>query len=114
MDFKYLQKNEFRYNENPDLKNKSGKGHPVYVTAQYGNHSKINVITHSNSFFKEPTEELLKNPQINKKDKRQSRFSVPRWEENRYIQNKPYGTWHMSNKDRLKIHKFNRHYKEKK
>ena len=114
MDKKYLRKNEFRYDTNPRVRNKKNKGHVAYVSVTHGNRSKVNIITHSGSFFGESTKELSKNPQIDKKDKRKARVSVPRWEENRHIQGKPFGTWHLTKKDRSMIRKINRNYKKKK
>ena len=113
MSKKYLKKSEFRYDKNPKVWNKHQKGHVVYVSVRHGNESKINLITHSTGFFHEPTIELDKNPQINppRKPTRPSRFSVPRWEKNKFLV-RPSGTWHLSNSDKKKIHNFNRKYKK--
>ena len=51
MDKKYLRKNEFRYDTNPRVRNKKNKGHVAYVSVIHGNRSKVNIITHSGSFF---------------------------------------------------------------
>ena len=106
---KYLRKKEFRYDENPALKNKKGNGHTVYVTVKHGDRSKINVITHSKEpFFGKPTEKLSRSPRINDKDSRPSRVSVPYWEEIKYLRKKPYGTWRLSKKDQILIRNINR------
>lgn len=114
---KFLRKNEVKYDTNKRLKNRNGDGHFVYVTVRHGKRSKINVITHAKRFFHEETVEFDHNPEINprKKTTKKSRYSVPRWEENRFLV--PSGKnrkWHVSNSDRKKIHKFNRKYKKEK
>ena len=110
---KYLRKNEFRYNTNPEVKNPWGEGHVAYVTVRHKNKSKINIITHSKQFYGKPTEELNQNPNPSKPSKRKSRFSVPVWELNSYLKDKPNGVWRMSNSDRKKIHKFNKKYENR-
>ena len=108
-----MRKNEFRYNSNPDVKNPKGKGHVAYVTVRHGKRSKINIITHGSSFYGEPTELLLINPNRLSKDTRPSRFSVPIWESNTYLKDFPkVGYWKMSKADRIKIKKFNKRYKK--
>ena len=76
--------------------------------------SRTNIITHSTSFYGEPTVELKKNPDLSKPSGRKSGFSVPRWENNSYLTEKPKGFRRMSNADRKNIHKFNRKHKGKK
>lgn len=115
---KYLRKNEFRYNISPNVQRRDGRGHVAYLSAKKGHKAKINVITHSDRFFNEPTQPLSKNPEIQRdgnraKDKRTSRFSVPVWENDKYLQEKPRGIWHMSKEDRIKIKKFNKKYSKK-
>ena len=108
---KYLRKNEFRYNTNPAVKNPKGEGHMAYITARHGTKYKINIITHSKTFYGEPTKKLDKNPNVSKPSKRTSRFSVPRWESDTYLKNKPKEVWRMSKVDRIAIKKFNKKYK---
>ena len=110
---KYLRKNEFRYNKNPEVKNPRGEGHVAYVSVRHKKRSKINIITHSKTFYGEPTESLSKNPNVSKSSKRGSRFSVPVWEHNSYLTEKPKGEWRLSNQDKKKIHKFNKKYAKK-
>lgn len=106
-----MRKNEFRYNSNPDVKNPKGQGHVAYVTVRHGKRSKINIITHAKTFYDQPTELLNINPNRTSKDKRPSRFSVPVWEKNKYLQNYPNtGFWKMSKQDRIKIKKFNKRH----
>ena len=110
---KYLTKNEFRYNKNPEVKNPRGEGHVAYVTVRHKKNSKINIITHAQSFYGEPTVPLKTNPERSRATSRQSRISVPRWEKNSFLTDKPFGTWRMSNEDRKMIHKLNRKYEKK-
>ena len=110
---KYLRKNEFRYNKNPEVRNPRGEGHVAYVTVRHKKKSKINIITHALNFFGEPTEKLNCNPELSKSSKRPSRFSVPVWEHNSNLVDKPKGVWRMSKEDRKKIHKFNKKYARK-
>ena len=93
------------------MKNPKGQGHVAYVTVRYGKKSKINIITHAQSFYGQPTELLSINPNRTSQDKRPSRFSVPVWESNKYLQNYPKtGFWKMSKQDRIKIKKFNKRH----
>ena len=108
---KFLRKNEFRYNSNPNVKNPKGEGHIAYITVKHGKKSKINLITHGKTFYGEPTVMLSVNPNRSSTDPRPSRFSVPRWENNYYLKDYPkHGNWKMSKLDRKKIKKFNKHY----
>lgn len=108
-----MRKNEFRYNVSPKVKRADGKGHISYVTAKKGHSYKYNVITHSDTFFNEPTYKMDKNPQLDSKDKRPSRYSAPRWEKDKYLQEKPKGIWKISKKDKTAIKKFNKNYDKK-
>ena len=108
-----MRKNEFRYNTNPDVINPMGEGHIAYVSVKNKKHSKINIITHSKSFYGQPTYLLKKNPNISKPSKRQSYVSIPVWEKNSYLVEKPKGIWHLSNVDRKSIRKFNKKYARK-
>lgn len=110
---KYLKKNEFRYNKNPAVKNPRGEGHNAYVSARYKDKFKINIITHAKSFFGEPTIPLHKNPERSKPSKKQSRFSVPRWEQERYLKEDSKGYWKLDKKDKIAIKKFNKKYFKK-
>ena len=110
---KYLRKNEFRYNKNPEVINPRGEGHVAYVTVRHKKKSKINIITHAQNFFGEPTEKLIGNPNPSKPSRRASRFSIPVWEHNSNLVDKPKGVWRMSEQNRKKIHKFNKKYEKK-
>ena len=108
---KYLSKSDFHYDLSPNVRRKDGKGHVVYRSAVHKGKSKINVITHSRSFYGEPTEPLGKNPEIGSKDKRRSNYSVPRWEKTKYLVS-PKGTWRLTPSDKKAIKKFNKKYKK--
>lgn len=112
MSEKYLRKNEFRYSASPSVRREDGKGHVVYVTVVHDDMAKVNVVTHSRRFFGEKTYRFQRNPQINARDKRQSRYSVPRWISKHSLW-KPRGVWHIDNRDRKAIHKLNRTYKRR-
>lgn len=110
---KYLKKNEFRYDTSPNVRRPDGKGHNVYVSGKIGHKAKINVITHSKTFFNEPTTEMIQNPNRSKPDKRKSRFSVPVWENDKYLKRKSEGVWVIHKRDRINIKKFNKKYRKK-
>lgn len=110
MSKKYLRKNEFRYNTNPNVRRPDGKYHTAYVTAKHGHKSKINIITHSKSFYGKPTKEMYQNPDRAKYSDRKSRFSVPRWENDKYLKDFPKGFWKIHNEDKKAIRKYNKKY----
>ena len=107
---KYLQKNEFRYDTNPLIRKKNGEGHNAYVSAKQGHRAQINILTHSDTFFGEPTFELDQNPERSKPSKRKSRFSKAVWENDKHLKEPSRGTWVLSKKDRAKIKKVNKKY----
>ncbi|MBQ8738158.1 MAG: hypothetical protein IJZ04_01540 [Clostridia bacterium] len=108
---KYLRKNEFRVCTHPDVISPRGDTHVVYVSAKHGHKAKVNVITHSLTFFNEPTIKMRKNPNIVSKDPRPSRFSVPRWYSDKTIEKKPEkGVWRLHKVDKIAIKKFNKKY----
>lgn len=114
---KYLRKNEFRYDSNPEVKNPRGEGHIAYVTVRHKKNSKINIITHADNFYGEPTTKLAVNPERSKKTKPKenpSRFSVPRWEKNSFLKEPAKGFWKMSKQDRKAIRKANKKYAKQK
>lgn len=108
---KYLGKSDFHYDTSPNVRRPDSRGHVVYRTAVHKDKSKINVITHSGNFYGEPTNRLSKNPEIGSKDKRQSNYSVPRWEKTKYLV-PPKGTWRLTPSDKKAIKKFNKKYKK--
>ena len=67
---------------------------------------------YSRRFFGEKTYRFQRNPQINARDKRQSRYSVPFWISRRSLW-KPRGVWHIDNRDRKAIYKLNRTYERR-
>lgn len=111
---KYLSKNEFRYNTNPNVRNPRGEGHMAYVSAKRGHESKINIITHAKTFYGEPTSEMKKNPDRANPSKTKSRFSVPRWEKDHYLVRPEKGYWRIDKRDKTAIKKFNKKYQKRK
>lgn len=111
---KYLRKSEFRYDTSPTVRRADGKGHVAYVSAKYGHKSKINIITHAKTFYEEPTMLMAVNPDRASTYKRPSRFSVPRWENDKYLKPPQGGYWKLSKQDRIAVKKFNKKYAKKK
>ena len=107
---KYLSKSDFFYDTSPNVRRSDGKGHVVYRSAVHKKKSKVNVITHSATFYSEPTHPFIRNPQIGSKNKKTSRYSVPRWEDTKYLKS-PKGNWRISPADKKAIKKFNAKYK---
>lgn len=110
---KYLRKDEVRMYNNPRHLSKSGKPHPARISAKHNNAYKFSVITHSETFFDEPTIELAENPNKNKlarKDPRPSRVSVPIWENKHNFSKTKEENWHFSKQDKAKIKKNNKKY----
>ena len=110
---KYLQKNEFKYVKSPAVLRPDGKGHVGYVSARRGHKAKVNIITHSKTFFGEPTFEMHKNPDRETTYKKPSRFSVPRWENDKHLKEPEAGYWKIDKKDRIAIKKVNKKYEKK-
>ena len=89
------RKNEFRYGK----RNSPMGRHPVYISAESTDKYKVNVITHSDTFFGQPTKELIDNP-----DKRKNRISIPVVIDKSELQNHRLNNWKMS-KQNTKIRK---------
>lgn len=111
---KYLRKNEFRYNTNPEVANPRGEGHVAYVSVRHKKRSKINIVTHAKSFYGTPTYPLLNNPNHSKSSNRQSYVSIPVWEKNTFLKDKAKGVWRLSNQDRKTVRKINKKFANKK
>lgn len=106
---KYLKKKAFKYNTHPSVLKKNNRGHVSYITARKRNKSKVNVITHSSTFFDSPTKPLLDKPEKSGSNKKVSRFSEPRWISDSYLQ-EPKGTWKMSHRDDRRIRNANKKF----
>ena len=108
---KYLRKNEFRTYSRPEYSSKSGKAHPAYITAKHNKRFRFNIITHSKTFFDAETKELSKNPNRNAdkpKDKRKSRISVPKWDNEKHFSKETLKNWRFDKKDKVAVKKWNR------
>ena len=114
MSKKYLKKNEFKYNTSPNVRRADGRGHMAYVSAKQGHKAKVNIITHSKIFYEEPTIKMHKNPDRESTYKKPSYFSVPRWENEKYLKRPEGGYWKLDKKDRIAIKKANKKYAKKK
>lgn len=113
---KYLRKDEVRLYQNKNHLSQKGKAHPARIIAQHKNAYKFNVVTHSETFFNEPTIELSENPNKNKGqsiDERKSRASVPRWENKRSFGKKKQENWRFSKADKKAIKKNNKKYENR-
>lgn len=106
---KYLQKSHFKYSTHPSVLKKNGKGHVGYVSTRYGKRSKVNIITHSPTFFDSPTKPLLDNPEKSGKNIKKSRYSKPVWFNDSDLQ-EPKGTWRMSHRDDRRIRRANKKF----
>lgn len=107
---KYLTKNEFRLYNNPNHLSKEKRSHPAYINLRRGQFVRFNVITHSKSFFDEPTMELFANPNRRSKDPRPSRISAPRWGHIGIFSSfrLPKQFWRISNDDLARVRKWNK------
>ena len=61
------------------------------------------IITHSKTFYEEPTIKMHKNPDREGTYKKPSYFSVPRWENEKYLKPPEGGYWELDKKDRIAI-----------
>lgn len=112
MSKKYLRKNEFRIDNNPEHFGKEGKPHPAYITAKVKHSFRANDITHSrkskNGVFNIGIDE---NPNKKSKDKRQTRISPPFWQKEELFGKEKLSSFRFSNKTRKQIKKINKKYK---
>lgn len=106
---KYLRKSAFKYNTHPSVLKRNGKGHVSYVTAKRKKQSKVNIITHADTFFGSPTKVLLDKPEKSGHNLKKSRFSIPVWVGDSYLQ-PPKGIWKMSHRDDRGIRKANKKF----
>ena len=112
--YKYLRKNEFRIHTNPKYKNKEKKNHVAYVSLKHGDMYRVNAITHSKQFKNRRTMPLTSNPHKDGiSSSQKSRLSIPFWEHERYLKNKPKDVWRFDKKERRAINKFNKKYFKK-
>lgn len=108
---KILKKNHFRYNTHPSVLKRDGKGHVSWSSAKKGHKEKVNVITHSDTFFGVQTKELLVNPEKSGHNTKKSRASIPKWINDKYLEN-PKGTWRMSHRDSRRLRRANKIYEK--
>lgn len=108
---KYLRKNEFRIDNNPNNFGKDKKPHPAYITARHGHQYKANSITHSRTINGNRNYLINENPNKLSKDKRKTRISAPYWQNENYFSKETLDNFRFSKKTRSQIKKINKRYK---
>lgn len=112
MSKKYLRKNEFRMDFNPNHQGKNKEFHPAYITAKYGHKYKANTITHSRKTTdNRNTLTIDENPNKLSKDKRRTRISPPFWQHERQFGKEKLTNFRFSRKTRKRIKKINKKFK---
>ena len=110
MSKKYLQKKEFRFDNNPNHFGEDKKPHPAFISARYGHKYRANTITHSKTI--NGIESLpIKNPEINSKDKRQSYLSPPFWQGDGLFDKYTLSNFRFTKETKKKIKKHNKKFK---
>lgn len=114
MSKKYLSKNEFRMDLNPDHFGENKKPHPAYITAKQGNSFKANGITHSRSIKNSvSTCDVFENPnKTNRKveDKRKVRITPPYWQHKNLFSDNTLDDFRFSNRTRKQIKNYNKKF----
>ena len=112
MSKKYLRKNEFRMDNNPNHFGIKKKPHPAYITAKHKHMFKANTITHSREIADgSKTYEIGENPNKLSKDKRRTRISPPFWQKEEQFGKEKLNNFRFLKKTRKKIKKFNKRFK---
>ena len=112
MSKKYLTKNEFRLDLNPNHFGKNTKPHPTYISARRNHMYRANSITHARfTTDGKKTFDILENPNKLSSDKRNVRVSPPYWQNDKQFSNYKLTNYRFSNKTRKKIKKINKKYK---
>ena len=109
---KYLRKNEFRYDINPEHFGRSNRAHPTWITAKYKHMYKANSITHARKTTDGlDTKYIGENPDKLSKDKRPTRVSPPFWQNIKQFSDEKLTNFKFSRESQRKISKFNRKFK---
>lgn len=108
---KYLRKNEFRMDINPDHVDSKGQPHPAFISVRYGHKYKANTITHSRTSKGIPNFNIAENPDKRSNDKRQTRISPPFWQNDNLFDSEKLDNFRFSNKTQKYIKKINKKYK---
>ena len=111
MSKKYLRKNEFRFDINPEHFGKNKSPHPTYITARYGHKYRANSITHSRTVKGIKNLDINENPDIKSKDKRNTRVSPPFWQNDTLFSKDKIPNFKFSKKARRKISRYNKKFK---
>lgn len=112
MSKKYLRKNEFRMDINPNHFGKEKEPHPAYISAKHKHMFKANSITHAqkiNDGF--DTHDIGENPDKLSKDKRRTRISPPFWQKEEQFGKEKLNNFRFSKETRKKIKKYNKKFK---
>lgn len=108
---KYLRKNEFRMDINPEHFGNKKEPHPAYITAKYGHKYKANSITHSRTTGGITNLDIFENPNKLSNDIiRKTRISPPFWQNEKQFSKNKLKNFKFSKKTRLKIKKYNRKF----
>ncbi len=111
MSKKYLRKNEFRIDTNPEHRNSNGDFHPAYISARYGHKYRANSITHARTVNGVKNLDINENPNLRSKDKRFTRISPPYWQSDNQFSKNTLPYFRFSNKARKKIRNYNKKFK---
>lgn len=116
MSKKYLTKNEFRIDLNPEHRGKNNEQHPAYITLRQGHRFRANNVTHSRYIKLDDnvdvnTFDIIENPNKLSKDKRQTRISPPYWQNDKLFSENTLDNFRFSNQTRKKIKKVNKKFK---
>ncbi|MBQ7352321.1 MAG: hypothetical protein IJW59_05660 [Clostridia bacterium] len=111
MSKKYLRKNEFRFDINPEHFGKEKRPHPTYITARYGRKFRANSITHSRTVNGFKNLDIFENPNLKSNDKRHTRISPPFWQSDKLFSKETLPNFRFSKQARRKISKYNRKFK---
>ena len=106
---KYLRKNEFRMDINPQHFGAEKQPHPTYISARYGHKFKGNTITHSKfTTDGKETFDIHENPDKTSKDKRKTRISPPFWQSDKLFSDNKLDNFRFSNNTRARVKKINK------
>lgn len=112
MSKKYLRKNEFRLDINPNHMGKDKKAHPAYISAKYNHSYKANLITHSKNVKGVDYYVLDENPDKLTRDRRKTKISPPYWQSEKQFSKNTLSNFRFSNKTRKSIKKYNKKFKQ--
>lgn len=111
MSKKYLRKNEFRLDINPQHFGSKKEPHPAFISARRGHYYKANSITHARITDGVKNLDVFENPDKHSKDKiRKTRISPPYWQKEILFSTYKLKNFRFSKKTRYQIKKFNKKF----